>query len=506
MKHRPRLRVRGPLRDALRPDVLARIPEDALGSFLCERRWFGGKGHAPTAVRFRDAIPLFDGGAAITRVEVDEGPEQTATYQLPLAARVEGEADADTPLGSLASVDSQEGPGILVDGLDDDDVRTRLGDALCRGAEFANGKARWRIDPVAPHDEARGRSRLMRAEQSNTSVAFGDRSIFKLYRRLAPGKNPDVEIGEFLAHQGRFRNVPRLLATIRFVDDGEETVAGMLQEFVPSRGDAWAFALERARAEAKGADAPRDESFASSARRLGQVTRALHEALAADDGDPDFAPEPATREDALDWGERVARQVELAGEQLADRAAHGDLSDDAWPLARVCLESLPDALGRARRIAASFDTGAGAKIRHHGDYHLGQVLVTDDGDFVILDFEGEPARPLVERRRRHCPLRDVAGMVRSISYAAASVGREHDPPAEAALVHWEHASREAFLDGYFGARLPSFLPQSTPAARRLLDLFEIEKAFYELSYEVSHRPDWVAIPLRGIATTLASLR
>jgi maltose alpha-D-glucosyltransferase/alpha-amylase len=280
----------------------------------------------------------------------------------------------------------------------------------------------------------------------------------------------------------------------------------MLQEFVPSRGDAWAFALERARIEAiESRHVNAAESFATAARRLGEVTRGLHEALAADSGDPDFAPQAATAEDVVTWGESTARQVKQAGEALAAQAAAAALPAEIRPLARTCLEHLPDTLARARAIAASFPDGAGEKIRHHGDYHLGQVLVTERGEFMILDFEGEPARPLAERRRRHSALRDVAGMVRSIAYAAAAATRAAGWSAPSdRVIHWESEARSAFLDGYFGAGLPEFLPQSTAGAYRLLELFEIEKVFYEIAYEVNHRPDWVEIPLRGVARALGA--
>ena len=508
MSDPPRLRVRGPLRRALTADALAQIPKDALARFLLERRWFGGKGKAPATVHFRDVIPLFDGAAAITRLDVDEGTDRASTYQLPIVARPESPGALESPLGVLATIECDEGRGHLLDALGDAEIRSLLGDALCEGATFANDGAQWRIEPIAAHQESRGPSRVLRAEQSNTSVAFRDRSMLKLYRRIAPGRNPDVEVGDFLARQGRFPNVPRLLAIIRFVDGAKsETIAGMLQEFVPSRGDAWAFALDCARAEAVDRQPANDELFAGAARRLGEVTRGLHEALAAPSNSPEFAPEPATAADAAAWGEAVARQVKHAGEALAAQVTEPGFPAEARPLARTCLEHLADALRRARSIAASFEAGAGQKIRHHGDYHLGQVLVTEHGGFMILDFEGEPARPLAERRQRHCALRDVAGMVRSISYAAAAAARAAGrPDASERLARWEREARAAFLNGYFGSELPSFLPQTTEAASDLLELFEIEKAFYELAYEVNHRPDWVEIPLRAVARAFETAR
>jgi len=216
---------------------------------------------------------------------------------------------------------------------------------------------------------------------------------------------------------------------------------------------------------------------------------------------------PATAADVAAWGEQAVRQVKCAGERLAERAAAGKLPEDARGLARDCLQGLADVLSHARALAAALGGKAGSKIRHHGDYHLGQVLVGLDGDFAILDFEGEPARPLAERRERQSALRDAAGMLRSFSYAAAVTARNLGPRPglEARLVQWRERAQSAFLSGYLGDHLPDFLPPSREACHRLLALFEIEKMFYELAYEVDHRPDWVTVPLQAIRRLLDGL-
>ncbi len=497
----PRLSVRGPLRQALSETALGRLPGEALSSFLLDRRWFGGKGSPPLRVRFRDSIPLFAGATALTRLEVDPDGPHAATYQLPLAVRAGEPVGPAAPGAVLARVESAEGPGFLFDAVEDPAFRHELAGALTSGGWFSGRSSSWVVEPLERRAEALPEPRLCGVEQSNTSIAFGERAILKLYRRLATGENPDVEIAEFLAHHRRFANVPRLLATIRFHDaDDSTTVAGMLQEFVPNRGDGWAYALERARAEtAAGQTVAASESFAVAAARLGEITRELHETLAADLGDPEFAPLPVGAEDLAAWGEQVAAQVKITGEALAAKAAGGGLASGVRSLVIDCLARLPEALARVRGLAASVGESGGRKIRHHGDYHLGQVLVTRSGDFVILDFEGEPTRPLAERRQRHSALRDVAGMLRSFSYAAASAARESGAsgPVRERLARWEAAARAAFLSSYLGGKLPAFLPPTAEGTQRLLTLFEIEKAFYEIAYEVNHRPDWVEIPLRG---------
>ena len=505
----PRLALRGPLREALAREALERLPSDALSSFLLERRWFGGKGSVPRVVRLRDSIPLFDEWSAVTRLEVDPQGPISATYQLPLAVRSRDPGRFEAPSAVLATIESSQGSGILFDALEDEEFRSRLGAVLASGARFAGPHSTWVVEPIEPGPYGEEETRLSSAEQSNSSVVYGRRAILKLYRRIAPGENPDVEIGEFLSRHARFANVPRLLATVRFHDeDGSSTVAAMLQEFVQSLGDGWSYALARAREETAGQAVPTgDGSFCEAAGRLGRITRRLHEALASDREDPAFAPLPATAADVAAWGEQAVRQVKCAGERLAERAAAGKLPEDARGLTRDCLQGLADVLSHARALAAALGGKAGSKIRHHGDYHLGQVLVGLDGDFVILDFEGEPARPLAERRERQSALRDAAGMLRSFSYAAAVTARNLGPRPglEARLVQWREKAQSAFLSSYLGDHLPDFLPPSREACHRLLALFEIEKMFYELAYEVDHRPDWVTVPLQAIRRLLDGL-
>jgi trehalose synthase-fused probable maltokinase len=504
----PTLSTRGPLRTALADATLATLTTDALATFLLGRRWFGGKGRAPQSARVRDAVPLFDGASTVARIDVDAGAESASTYQLPLAVR-SGEPPAGdrAPRAILARVESADGPGFVFDALEDEGFRRELGVALAGGARFRGASASWVIEPIASEPVGDEQSRVASAEQSNTSVLYDDRAILKIYRRLSPGENPDVEIAEFLERRTLFSHVPRLLGTIRFHDaDGSQTVAGMEQRLVPNRGDGWAFALESVRREVGGDRRSHVlRPFAKSARRLGVITRELHEALASDPRDPSFAPLPVSEGDLENWCGRIAVQVKRSGELLAEHASRGDLTPAARALARECLAHLPEVPARIRGLAASLRDDAGSRIRHHGDYHLGQLLVTTDDDFVVLDFEGEPARPLAERRERHSPMRDVAGMLRSFSYATAVGGRELAGRSEAGanLRRWEDEARSAFLAEYFGERLPSFVPQAPGAADRLLALFETEKVFYELAYELNNRPDWVEVPLAGIARLVA---
>jgi maltose alpha-D-glucosyltransferase / alpha-amylase len=339
---------------------------------------------------------------------------------------------------------------------------------------------------------------------------------------LAPGAHPDIEIGRFLVEKARFANTPPLLGAIERVGaDGRTTALAAAFGFVRNQGDGWVYTVEYlqrtldqlrlvAAAEGAGSAAPADEPHAfylAQARVLGQRTAELHRALATPTNDPAFAAEPITRADLKAWQRSVRHQAEAAFNALrqAVPALQGADRDQAQKLLarRHACHARIDALTKAETTAI--------KTRIHGDYHLGQVLVAQN-DFYILDFEGEPARPLAERRAKSSPLKDVAGMVRSFDYAAsAAVMNLADVDAgSVALVQtlaeaWRQATEQAFLETYREtiAGCPSW-PEDDGVVRRLLDLFLLEKALYEICYEAANRPNWIRIPLKGVTKLLAS--
>jgi trehalose synthase-fused probable maltokinase len=486
----PTLHVEGTLRDALAPEVLARLTTEDLARFLAGRRWFGAKGGAPRAARIANVIPLTwdDGSFAIARLDVETEAGVRQRYQLPLAVR-----DRGAPAAVLAQIESPSEEGLLFDAVEDAAFRRHLADAFARGARFEGGDASWVIEPAGKRTivvPLEAPIELGTAEQSNTSIRFADEAILKLYRKLEPGPNPDVEITAFLTMRANFPYTPALFGVARLEDRDagsgrvETTLSGMLQEYLPKSVDAWTYALETGR---------RGESFAGSARRLGEVTRALHDALAsAGPGDSDFTPESARPSDVEEWAQATARQVgdamALLERQLTERRLPTQFVDEARALA----DRRGEFLERVGKLADSVRGDAGLRIRHHGDYHLGQVLRTAAGDFMIIDFEGEPARPLAERRRKHSALRDVAGMLRSFAYAGAMLAGGGEADA------WEREAREAFLAGYFDGPPPAFLPKTRENIDCLIALFETEKVFYELAYELNNRPDWVWIPVRAL--------
>jgi trehalose synthase-fused probable maltokinase len=311
------------------------------------------------------------------------------------------------------------------------------------------------------------------AEQSNTSVVFDDEIILKVFRRLEPGINPELEMLRFLTEHD-FPNIAALGGWYSYSGGPLAATLGILQEYVRGGLDGWDLALNEI------ADDP--ERFLSRLGRLGEVTGEMHSVLASDQNDPAFCPESPSVEALGLLTATVDEEIERVFLSLPEE------EESVSPIAGRG-EEVRDQLRQLTHAGA-----AGQFIRTHGDYHLGQTMWAGD-DWVILDFEGEPARSLAERRRKRSALRDVAGMLRSFAYAASAVSllRDIEPPDG-----WEEQARARFLEGYFETVEPSLLPAGHSAIERLLAVFELEKAVYELQYELNNRPDWVAIPVRGI--------
>jgi maltose alpha-D-glucosyltransferase/alpha-amylase len=536
---------------------LRRAVPEQLAAYLLKQRWFGGKARQIRSTELIDLIPVQAGPVEafvlLARVEYDSGPGDT--YVLPLiSASASGDQSANQ---------SADGPAVLNIRRRDDDTRGAvLTDAL-RSVGFLSGLldaieakltftgTRGRIFAASTHvfQDIRAsssdvlRPRVLKGEQSNSSIAYGDRFILKLFRRVEEGVNPDLEIGRFLTEKTRFANVAPVAGSLEYRAEGAGPITlGILQRFVPNEGDAWRFALKSLETfweqAAKHSSPPQAITQAAAnpvaayesdlpplaseligpylekVELLGKRTAQLHLALASDPADSAFAPEAFTpsfqREVANAARELAVRNLALL-RQKAD-----DLPPDASGLAT-------EVLGRETEILEKFDTlttapARGARIRIHGDYHLGQVLYTGS-DFVIIDFEGEPARPLAERRARRSALQDVASMVRSFHYAAfahllgaagdsatsvvnAATDRMENPAVWAE--NWYAWAASHFLASYFdAARSGSFLPPSREEISAVLHMHLLEKAVYELGYELNNRPSWAGIPLAGISQLLA---
>jgi trehalose synthase-fused probable maltokinase len=458
------------------PDVrqlVCRIPEDALREFVTGQRWFGAKSRELAHLRMWDApvARTIEPYLALALVEV-RFPEGThETYHLPVGLRTASEGWSD---GVITEVEGVTVYDALADPQLTREVVHRIRSQ--QPVNFDNGSVEFQLVEGAPTDVSLTSARAMGAEQSNTSIVFDEAVVLKVYRRLEAGVNPELELLRFLTARS-FDGIPALQGWAAYIGHPLEATLAILQEYIQSEGDGWDVAMELL---ARDADA-----FVERARPLGELTGRMHTVLASDATDSAFAPEsPSTEALAL-----LTASVDDEIEQVFLDLPEGNPELD--PI-RGRGEEVRDRL-RMLSVAGS----VGLVIRHHGDYHLGQVLWTGER-WVVLDFEGEPARPLAERRRKRSPLRDVAGMLRSFAYvaSAAQITKGIEPPAD-----WEARCRREFMDGYVEEVDSSLIPNG-PALDRVLQIFELEKAVYELRYELDNRPDWVRIPVAGIVRIL----
>ncbi|GGI07978.1 maltose alpha-D-glucosyltransferase [Egicoccus halophilus] len=543
----PEVTVGGEWRALLRGRGRERL-EAVLPDILLRQRWFGGKARAIQGVAIEDVAPIGRGEDAdlhllVARVDYAEGEPERYVVALGFATGEEaGRLAAVAPNAVLATVrgrGQRAQSGVLFDALHDETAGRLLLDTIARNRKYRTsagelvGRRETRLTDVAELTP-----RVLRGEQSNTSIIFGDRYLMKVLRRLDAGESPDVEIGRYLT--GRLDHVPELLGTIdhQSKSDRANATLAVLQRFVPNEGDAWVFTLDELERFAERAltdppdtgrelpdghpafelaRSPLPETahdvigpFLDATILLGRRTAELHCALASSD-DPAFAPEPFSTLYQRSLYQSM-RNALRRGLQQARKAA--DTVEDPGTRERIVAlaEREGEILERLRVLSRTrIET---MRIRTHGDYHLGQVLWTGR-DFVIIDFEGEPSRPLGERRLKRSPLRDVAGMLRSYQYAtdsalrfqvergAVTPDRHGYEELRGWLSYWHRWVSAAFLNGYLdGAAGQPFLPDDPEHTGILLDAFLLEKAVYELGYELNNRPEWVDIPLRGIADVL----
>jgi maltose alpha-D-glucosyltransferase/alpha-amylase len=507
--------------------------------YLPKQRWFAGKSRHINSTRILDWTIFNSSHSALVLVEVqfDTGPSEV--YLVPLAmtfADAAHELQRAFPNAIVAPVISGQGSGLLHDGLFDDSTCRELLSFIAK--EDESGTRGGRIHGVRgkPFHDILGTAtnplavRRSSAEQSNTSIIYGDRLILKVLRRQEPGLNPDAEIGRYLTENAKFDRVPPFAGSIEYEprSDGEPSTLAMLQGLVANEGDGWKWTLEELdryfetcaplpfpndlRAELRNPaellerpafQLARDHVgiYLDSAITLGRRTAELHLALASAADDPAFAPEELSVGDLQALLAGLRQHASRVFDVLKERVPY--LPDEVVEIAAAVLS-------RRTRILDHFETlGPEAfriwRIRVHGDYHLGQVLRVKT-DFVILDFEGEPARPLAERRTKQCPLKDVAGMLRSFSYAAYSslINYTTRHPEDIASLEpwaqlWERCVATEFLRAYReAAQGAKFLAVDPGEFRKVLDVFLVDKAMYEVLYELNARPAWVRIPLMGI--------
>ncbi len=512
--------------NGLDPAIRTALEHDLLPAYLSRQRWFPAKarGLARVWVRESTGSGVLAEGCHLTLVEATFDDGGTATYLLPVT--IEPWSGEDPR--AIGAIDLPAGRAQIRDGLGDERLIRALVRLIGDGGELIGSSGTFRGLSTAAFTAAAGanlehlRVRAGSADQSNSAAFLGDRLILKGFRRVEPGVNPDFEIGRFLTDRARFDRVPTTAGALEYHDGrSEPATLAILQAVVPNQGSGWEHALEGLARFYKAVDefsaskqdactppsdapGPAGEQLLASAREaaiLGRRTAELHQALASDRVDPAFAPQAIGREVLQSLVQEIRSQVERTLETL--RASLERLRPNDRAAAQQVLYGADSLMSRLDRLV---DLGAaGEAIRVHGDYHLGQVL-WDSGDYVILDFEGEPAKSLQARRAKHSPLKDVAGILRSYDYAAFAglfAATEDDPVRRARLAPWARGWQQScttgFLEAYQSvAGKDSFLPADRTAFAALLSAYTLDKTLYELQYELNNRPDWVRIPLQGV--------
>jgi maltose alpha-D-glucosyltransferase/alpha-amylase len=512
-----------------------------LPTFLIKQRWFGGKARNISSAEVSDVVPirLQTSEALLLIVTVKYMDNTEESYAMPVLCATNAPSAADTDSNSLKLQTTRSGePVILTDALKNEEFLSALLELIQQKSTVHGEKGELRALQTAaysrlyPSSAGRLQPKPVRAEQSNTSVIYGNDLILKFFRRTQEGVNPDLEIGKFLTEKTSFSSVPPLAGWLEYhTRDGRQMAQGILQQFVPNEGDAWSYTLRslaefyKEAAQQSTGTAVRTGSgyqqlaanvpefarasvnpYLSAAELLGQRTAEMHLALASESRDPAFVPEPFTMEFQRSLEQSIIGLMARVFALLRDKAS--SLPED-WR------EKAASLAAREPEIASRFHAALSQPIhamrtRIHGDYHLGQVLRTRS-DFVIIDFEGEPARSIAERRIKRSPLQDVAGMLRSFHYAAfAPLLGEDKMPAEDVqkmsiwAESWNTWVADRYLVRYFAtAGAASYLPQSQKDTQTLLQLHLLEKAIYELGYELNNRPTWVGIPLQGISKLLS---
>jgi maltose alpha-D-glucosyltransferase/alpha-amylase len=511
----------------------------ALQAYVRTRRWFAGKARTITSLQLHGTVALPDDAGVLAFVHIDYADGEPETYVVPLgimrARRATEQEGANAP-----AVIARLGDGeVLYEPLSDTKFGAALLETIARRRVLKTDRVAVSGTPTRTYRALRGSGdlpiQILKTEQSNTALLFGDRFFMKLFRRLEAGMNPDLEMTRFLNEETAFTGTPQLAGSIQYepAAGGEPSTIAVLQRYAPNSGDAWSYTLDSigryfesilsdSGAASQIAKTASNEPllaltskpspdiahaligvYLADAEVLGKRTAQLHLALASRSDIPAFAPEPITPHYQRSIYQHIRTQI-VQTMQLLRRRAKGN------PAADELLQREEELQKRARRILDG--RMSGLRIRIHGDYHLGQVLKTGN-DFIIIDFEGEPSRPLSERRIKRSALRDVAGMLRSFHYASHAllhgqsqhsvIRAEDSAAAENGAAFWYRWVSAAFLRSYLAeSGDAAHLPRTHEELQVLLDVRLIEKALYEIGYELNNRPDWVHIPLRGVLELL----
>lgn len=534
-------------KDIYEKDVLEYLANYILPGYMSGMRWFGGKSRIVDSIRVNDfaGIPLEGESVLLLLIEVIYQSGLPELYQLPVGFKKEDAADPirkNCPVSIISDVIVAGVRGILYDALYGFELQQAILHRMANNQHL--GLKSSEIDFNSSKtlksilkDGVRLRSKVLAAEQSNTSIVYDNKFFLKIYRKVDRAINPDLEMSRFLTEAG-FRHVPEFIGSIEWKSGRGSIVLGMMQEMVDNSGDAWTYMLDRLNdfnekmlsrnalslpsPVLKGTlsdpatydKVPEDikglleGTAAEQTRMMGVRTGEMHIALASGDDDPAFRAEEFSLHYQRSLFSSFQTLVRTAFQNLTRLMKK--LDPNVRQEAEEVLLMKEDILRALKRIyRRKIDTD---KIRIHGDYHLGQVLFTGK-DFIILDFEGEPARSYSERRLKRSALRDVAGMIRSFHYAAygslflGSRIRQEDiaklvPFAE----QWYHYMSGFFLQAYLDTvEGKSFIPKDKEDFELLLQTYLLEKAIYELNYELNNRPDWVVVPLRGIKAVMKTI-
>ena len=451
-------------------DVLAALAPEAVADWLASRRWYQTKSRTIASLTLEHTVSLeSDSPLVLVLADVRLTTGARERYQLPLCVVSANQLHGREPIQRL------DDDRFLLDAVADPELARELLRAIDDELVVDTDDGQMRFARVGagaplPHDHP---VRPIGVEQSNSSIVFAERTVLKVFRRLEPGVNPELEMLRFLTAHG-YPSIAPLQGYYEYEGSSLRATLGVAQRFHPDATGGWELALARLAAD--------PAMLLTSLGELGQTTAELHNVLACDERDPAFAPERPSADDLTLPVIELDQQIDSVFVALADDERASALAGSG--------PQLRDQLAHHARLGLG-----GLMIRTHGDYHLGQTLRVADG-WVIIDFEGEPARPLAERRRKTSPLRDVAGMLRSFAYAAH--GSAETVTADA----FERRAREVFLDRYLATIEPRLLPDGDAAIASLLSVFELEKVIYELRYELDNRPDWLPIPIAGIVALL----
>ncbi|WP_455383154.1 maltose alpha-D-glucosyltransferase, partial [Salinispira pacifica] len=533
----PELSVKGNWLKLFDRPAVGRFEKTVLPGYLNGRRWFGGKARAKQQVKVVEHMPVGSGlGPQLCLLEVSYRAGSSETYMLPLAFAPEGEQEelADNPGAIVCRLNTERASGVLYDAVYNPDFRANLLGIIARRKKTSAGRGRLLshtgegMSAARLREAADGGSQVVKVEQSNTSIIYDGELFLKLYRRQDEGENPDLEIGRFLTQEAKYPNIAAYAGDLEFERPGSEPmVLGMLQKFVQNNGDAWSVTVDAASRYfdlvlEKGLDGetppPLDGDepppllmdligpvYTDLTRLLGVRTGELHLALNTPTEAERFKAETFTLLYQRSLYHAMRSQTRQGLDQL--RKSRAKLPDAAGEKADKVLRVEKEILERLARLFR--EKIPALKIRIHGDYHLGQLLFTGN-DFIVIDFEGEPARPIGERRIKRSPLRDVAGMLRSFHYSGyvnlfttntltEQQVTDLTPWAEA----WYATTSRIFLSAYLETLGDTdLIPPSPQHLQLLLDSFLLHKAVYEVGYELNNRPDWASIPLQGIVNLM----